>query len=141
MRERTTELGKNGSEDKRVERMRDFLGGYQMGIQMLQLRQYERRRRSVPDPVPAREDLLRGNEAYWCARMHEVSNLINAMKNGREKMILYYHYVRGESIERASDFIGFSRRTGYRLHKKGLLIASFLLDKMKKSEEETGEKE
>ena len=124
-----------GTPDARIEAAREFLCGYQLGIQMLHLRQYERKRgRSLELPV-VQADVLRGNEVFWHARMQEIGSLINAMKNGREKMILYYHYIRGESIEHASDLIGFSRRTGYRLHRKGLLTVSFLLDRIQKNEE------
>ena len=113
--------------------VRDFLCGYQLCVDMLHLRRYERRRAYVfCDPCEC-EELLAGNESYWHARMYEVESLINAMRNGREKLMLYYHYIRGESIEHAADLIGVSRRTGYRLHSKGLLMASFLFKKMKKS--------
>ena len=99
---------------------------------MLDLRRYERKRAHVFRDVCDCEDILSGSEAYWRARMYDVGDLINNMKNGREKLVLYYHYVRGESIEQVANLLGVSRRTGYRLHQKGLLAASFLLEKMKK---------
>ena len=115
--------------DERIERTRNFLCGYQLCLDMLNLRRYERKRaKSFSDDCDC-DDILLGNEAFWRARMYEVSTLISSMKNGREKLILYYHYVRGESIEHAANILGISRRTGYRLHQKGLLLASFLLKK------------
>ena len=65
--------------------------------------------------------------------MTEVGNLIAGMKNGREKIILYYHYIKGESIEHSADILGVSRRTGYRIHQRGLLMASFLYERLKKT--------
>lgn len=124
-------------ENERIERARDFLCGYQMCMDMLHLRQYERKRAYHFDDPCRCEDLLLGSEAFWRARMHEVAHLINSMKNGREKLILYYHYIGGESIERAADLLGVSRRTGYRIHQKGLAQAAFLLEKMKKQESGT----
>ena len=56
------------------------------------------------------------------------------MKNGREKLMIYYHYVRGESIEHAANLLDVSRRTGYRLHERGLRSASFLYERMKKED-------
>ncbi|MBQ7336158.1 MAG: hypothetical protein IJW92_06780 [Clostridia bacterium] len=117
---------------KEMEEARDFLCGYQLCLDLLHLRQYERKRKERFDDPCACEDVLAGDEAYWRARMYEVSNVLAAMKNGREKMILYYHYIKGESIERAADLIGFSRRTGYRLHQKGLFLVSLLRKKQKR---------
>ncbi len=116
--------------EEMIAKTRDFLCGYQLCIDMLNLRKYERRRLQGFDGESACEDILAGDEAYWRARMYEVGALLGAMKNGREKLLLYYHYVRGESIEHAANLIGVSRRTGYRLHQRGLLSASFLLKRM-----------
>lgn len=108
-----------------VEEVRSFLCGYRMCADMLRLRRYERRRGGYDEEF-ACADILAGNEAYWRARMSEVSALIGGMRNGREKLILYYHYIRGESIEHAADLLGISRRTGYRVHQRALLQISFL---------------
>lgn len=117
------------STDERIERARNFLCGYQLCMDMLNLRQYERRRANVfRDPCDC-EDILSQGEPYWRARMTEVGELISSMKNAREKLILYYHYIRGESIEHAANILGVSRRTGYRLHQKGLAVAAALLEK------------
>lgn len=119
--------------EEAIQRAKNFLCGYQLCLDMLELRRYERKRANAFREVCDCEDVLMGNEAFWRARMLEVGALISGMKNGREKLILYYHYVRGESIECAANLLGISRRTAYRLHQKGLYQASFLLDKIKKS--------
>lgn len=122
------------SEKTRIERVKNFLCGYQLCIDMLNLRKHERKRADRFQEVFDGEELLMGNETLWRARMHEIGSLIDSMRNSREKVILYYHYIRGESIEHASDLLGVSRRTGYRLHDKGLFMASFLYERMKKTE-------
>ena len=132
---RGTAGGSLSAKDPQVEEVRDFLCGYQICLDMLHLRRYERKRAYVFHDSCSCTDLLEGSEGYWRARMYEVEVLINSMRNGREKLVLYYHYIRGESIERAADLIGVSRRTGYRLHQRGLFIVSFLFKKMKKSGE------
>ena len=119
------------AEENRMESTRNFLCGYQLCVDMLDLRKYERKRAHMFDDACDCEDILAGNEAYWRARMYEISTLINSMKNGREKLILYYRYVRGESVEHIANSLGVSRRTGYRMHKKALLSASYLLDRHK----------
>ena len=117
---------------ERIEAVRNFLCGYQLCLDMLNLRRYERKRSYQFDDEFDGEDILSGNEAYWRARMFAVGSLIEKMKNGREKLMIYYHYVRGESIEHAANLLDVSRRTGYRLHQRGLLSASFLYERMKK---------
>ena len=116
----------------RIEAVRNFLCGYQLCLDMLNLRRYERKLSYQFDDEFDGEDILSGNEAYWRARMFAVGSLIEKMKNGREKLMIYYHYVRGESIEHAANLLHVSRRTGYRLHERGLLSASFLYERMKK---------
>ena len=115
-----------------IEAVRNFLGGYQLCVDMLNLRRYERKRHKALDENFDCPDLLTGDETYWRARMYEIETLIGRMRNGREKLVLYYHYIKGERIERAADFLGFSRRTAYRVHQKGLLQAAFLYEKTKK---------
>ena len=117
----------------RAEAARDYLCGYRLCMDMLHLKRYERKRAKPFEELCRCEDVLMGNELLWQARMLEIESLIASLRNGREKLILYYHYIQGESIERAADLLGVSRRTGYRAHQKGLLMASFLYEKMKKN--------
>jgi len=121
------------AKDPRIEAVRNFLCGYQLCRDMLNLRQYERKRASYFEEECVCDDILAGNEASWRARMQEIGNLIAGMKNGREKVILYYHYIKGESIEHSADILGVSRRTGYRIHQRGLLMISFLYERLKKT--------
>lgn len=115
-------------EEKQVsEAARNYLCGYQLCLDMLKLRKYERKRASKFDEICECEDLLAGDEAYWKARIFEIATFLGKMKNGREKMLLYYHYVKGESIERAAGLMGISRRTAYRLWHRALLSAGILL--------------
>ena len=122
------------TQKERICAVREFLCGYQLCIDMLNLRKYERKRAKRMDEEFDGSALLCGNEALWRARMFEITALLDSMRNCREKLILYYHYIRGESIEHAADLLGVSRRTGYRLHQKGLFMASFLFERMKKTE-------
>ena len=114
------------------ERARNYLCGYQLCLDMLKLRKYERRRAARFDELCECEDILAGDESYWKARIFEIAAFLGRMKNGREKMLLYYRYVKGESIERAAGLMGLSRRTAYRLWHKALLSAGLLLEKTNK---------
>ena len=110
----------------RMEEVRNFLCSFQLCAEMLNLRRFERKRaRPFCDPCDC-EDILQGSERFWRARMYEVGKLINKMPSGHEKLMLYYHYIHGESIEHISDVLGVSRRTGYRIHARALRTASGL---------------
>ena len=120
-------------EEMRIrETARNYLCGYQLCLDMLKLRKYERKRVAKFDELCDCEDILAGDEAYWKARIYEIATFLGKMKNGREKILLYYRYVRGESVERVSDLMGFSRRTGYRLFHRGLALVGLLLERMEK---------
>ena len=120
--------------NEKTEAVRNYLCGYQFCVDMLNLRRYERRRVRMFDEKCDCEELMMGDEALWKARMFEIESFLESMKNGREKLLLYYHYIKGESIEFAADILGVSRRTGYRIHQKGLLTASFLYEKKMRME-------
>jgi DNA-directed RNA polymerase specialized sigma24 family protein len=129
------ECKEKNAQDEMVEAVRNFLCSYQVCLDMLNLRKTERKRARVfEDPFEC-GDVLAGGEAFWKARMYEVRGLLAAMRNGREKVLLYYHYIRGMSIEHAADMMGISRRTGYRIHQRGLLIVSFLYHNKRKNDE------
>ena len=121
-------------ETLRIEAARDYLSGYQLCMDMMNLRRCERLRAKPFEELCRCDDVLTGNEAFWKARMYEIEHLISSLRNGREKLILYYHYIKGESIERSADFLGISRRTGYRLHKKGLFVVGSILERTKKTD-------
>jgi hypothetical protein len=38
--------------------------------------------------------------------------------------MLYYYFIKGESVERIAVRLGVSRRTGFRIFQKGLLMAA-----------------
>lgn len=59
------------------------------------------------------------------ARMHEVRHFILGMTNSREKILLYNHYVRGNSIERCAELMGMARSSAFRLKRKALEMAYF----------------
>ena len=118
--------GMNSEEAARVEQIRNFLCSYRFCADMLNLRRFERRRaQAFLDPCDC-NDVLTGNEQFWRSRMMEVGTLINSMPNGNEKLLLYYHYIHGESIEYIGKALGVSVRTSYRLHGKALRRAAEL---------------
>ena len=60
------------------------------------------------------------------AKMFEVRHFIMMMQNSDEKLLLYHHYVRGESVERCAELLGISRSSAFRLKKRALTLAAEL---------------
>ncbi len=60
------------------------------------------------------------------ARMFEVRHFIMMMQNCDEKLLLYHHYVRGDSVERCAELLGMSRSSAFRLKKRALTLATEL---------------
>ena len=57
------------------------------------------------------------------AKMFEIRHFILDMENSSEKLMLYYHFVRGESIERCGELLGVSRSSAFRMKKRALTLA------------------
>ncbi len=57
------------------------------------------------------------------AKMYEVRHFILGMPNGNPKLLLYYHYVRGDSVEKCAELLGMSRSSAFRLKKSALAEA------------------
>ena len=110
-----------------LEAAQDYLAGYCLCQKMLRLRDYERKRAAKPEMPANAEQLLQANEQHWELRIIETTQLVSGMRNGREKLILYYHFIRGESVESAARLIGISRRTGYRMLQKGIALVALAL--------------
>ena len=56
------------SEALLIENAKNYLSGYQLCMDLLHLRQYERRRAKEFDEPCRAEDILKGNECYWRAK-------------------------------------------------------------------------
>ena len=114
----------------------NYLLSYRLCERMMNLRGYERKRATRMDEPENAEALLQASECYWELQIREIKALINALHNGREKMVLYYHFLRGESVESAARLIGISRRTAYRMLQKGLAMVALTLRERATREED-----
>lgn len=98
----------------------NYLKGYALNMKLLRLDRYERTYFGYKDG----EDSAFGDTPLARARMFEIRHFIMEMKNSDEKLLLYYHYIRGESVEKCSELLGISRSSGFRLKKRALTLAA-----------------
>ena len=99
--------------------MDEYLKGYGFQGKLLRLARYEASYFGMVDV----SDGDVGEVPLARARMFEIRHFIMSLPNGDEKLLLYYHYVRGESIERCAELLGIARASGYRLKKRALCLA------------------
>ncbi len=106
--------------EEEIRTTENYLKGYALCRRMLKLDRYEREffgYRELPEEVPGEGPLLR-------ASMFEIRHFIMSLGNCDEKLLLYYHYIRGESVEKCAELLGISRAGGFRLKRRALTLAA-----------------
>ena len=105
--------------DEEIEQMRNYLSGYKLSRDLLELEKYERefiRSREWASERPGDITLSR-------VKMFEIRHFILNLPNSNEKILLYLHYIDCEPIERCGNIMGISRSSAFRLKKKALALA------------------
>ncbi|MBQ8850555.1 MAG: hypothetical protein IJ011_09510 [Clostridia bacterium] len=103
-----------------IKETEDYLNGYALNMKLLRLCKYEKDA-SLRD---GEENETFGDELLARAKMFEVRHFIMGLKNSNEKLLLYYRYVRGETVERCAVLLGISRSSAYRLRDRALILAA-----------------
>ena len=118
MTEAIKDIKQSKSEDDIVRHLDSYLKGYSIYKKMLQLNAYETKASLFSEwneESPGELPLAR-------ARMFEIRHRIMSLPNCDEKLMLYYHYVKGESVERCAELLGIGRSSGFRMNRRGLLM-------------------
>ena len=98
----------------------DFLKGYRLNQKLLRMERYEKEYFS-----PQERDIeFLGEIPLARARMYEIRHFVNELKNSDEKLLLYYHYIKGEPVERCGELLGVSRSTAFRMKARALKKAA-----------------
>ena len=101
---------------EQIKAAEDYLKSYRMNGKLLRLERYEKEYFYRNDGCDYEAF---GETPLARARMYEVRHLINSLENCDEKLLLYYHYVKGEPVERCGELLGVSRSTAFRMKKRG----------------------
>lgn len=98
-----------------IQSAENYLKGYRLNGKLLRLERYEREYFGSKDNCDFE---AMGEVPLARARMYEIRHLINSLPNCDEKLLLYYHYIKGENVERCAELLGLSRSSAFRLKKK-----------------------
>ncbi len=105
--------------EENIKRMENYLKGYKFNRRLLMMKNYEDKYFDTCEwesESPAEFSLAR-------AKMYEVRHFLLGMNNSNEKLLLYYHFVREEPVERCAELLGISRSSGFRLKRRALASA------------------
>ncbi len=109
-----------------IQKASDYLKGYSLYQKLLRLDRYERSFLGYEDS----EENITGDTALARGKMYEIRHFIMGLENSDEKLLLYYHYIRGETVEKCAELLGVSRASGFRLKRRALSLAFWELTKM-----------
>lgn len=109
---------KDTSDDK-IENIKDYLSGYKLYRDLLELEKYERKFLSSHNWSNERP----GDLTLARVKMFEIRHFILSLPNSNEKILLYLHYIDCEPIERCGDIMNISRSSAFRLKRKALALA------------------
>ena len=105
--------------EKEIKDAENYLCSYKFCRKLINMKNYEDKYFDTLEwesESPAEFSLAR-------AKMFEIRHFILDMSNSSEKLMLYYHFVRGESIEKCGELLGVSRSSAFRMKKRALTLA------------------
>ena len=106
--------------DAMAREAQNYLKGYQLNRKLLKLDRYEKNYLTSDDT----DTEAYGEAPLARARMFEIRHFVMRLENGDEKLLLYYHYIKGQPIEKCAELLGVSRSTAFRIKKRALEMAA-----------------
>ena len=100
--------------------IKEYLGNYLLYKTMLESNELFSKGDSLCDTLFAR------------AKMQEINNFIRSLPPCREKLMLFYKYIRGETVERVGELLDVSPRTAFRIMKSATELAASHYDEIGK---------
>lgn len=107
-----------------IEDIKIYLGEYLLTKQMIAVSRYERRFADDETDIDA-DDSPGGDEALWRAKMLEIRRFIMSLSADSKRLILYYHFIRNQPIEKCAEYLGVSRATAFRIYNDALRCAAY----------------
>ena len=98
----------------------NYLKGYGLNSKLLKLERYEK---TYFGKCKIEDVEAFGEAPLARARMFDVRHFIMGLENSDEKLLLYFHYIKGEPVEKCAELLGIARSSAFRLKKRALAIA------------------
>ena len=112
-------MEKTSVSDGEIQELEEYLRGYSFHEKLIAMDEYAR----SYFYSPRKDGAGAGEIPLARVKLFEIRHFIMSMDNSDEKLLLYYHYVKGESIERCSELLGVARCTAFRMKKRALRLA------------------
>jgi hypothetical protein len=119
MTKNKSELFSSSTPSGNIEEMKNYLSGYKLYRDLLELEKYEREFTREHDWSSERP----GDLTLARVKMFEIRHFILSLPNSTEKILLYLHYIDCEPIERCGDIMAMSRSSAFRLKRKAIAFA------------------
>ena len=110
--------------EKSIRDVKRFLESYKINKKMLKMMQYEKLFFSGEGdnenllPIPG------GDEVLVKSKMMETRRFIANLEDGNCKLMLFYHYIKGFSVEKCAEMMNIGRTSGFRLRRRALSLAA-----------------
>ena len=115
-----------------IEAARKYLSEYTVFRKLLEMNEYEKKyfgKSEKTVDIEGKRYLLPGSDGEIRMKMFEIRRFVLSLGNCNEKLLLFYHYVHGESVERCAELMKISRRSAFRLKRRALAFAGRKLER------------
>ena len=122
----------NDKEKSYIEAARKYLSEYTVFRKLLEMNEYEKKyfgKSEKTVDIEGKRYLLPGSDGEIRMKMFEIRRFVLSLGNCNEKLLLFYHYVHGESVERCAELMKISRRSAFRLKRRALAFAGRKLER------------
>ena len=110
--------------DGRIAEVKSYLRGYSVFRKLFDRGNGEYLTFENPSYCEVNDD---GNSEFCgtCSvKLFEIRRFVNSLPVGDERVLLFLHYIHGETLEKCAERMMLSRRSVYRLHRCALELAA-----------------
>lgn len=111
-------------EETKIRETKKFLESYSANKKLLGMMKYEKEYFSGDRCDDEATLIPCADEVLIKSKMFEVRRFIMNLEDGNEKLMLFYHYIRGLSVEKCAEMMDISRTSGFRLRRRAIERAS-----------------